>query len=345
MKILYGVQGTGNGHISRASAMAEYLQDYPEIEVTWLLSGRDKERGCGGITTFEWREGFTFVTRDGSIQLMDTLKKNSLTRFWRDINELDLKPYDLVISDYEPVISHAARRRGIPVTGIGHQYAFRHDVPTHGRNPFFKSLMQWFAPANTSLGLHWHHFDSPILPPIVDIHIPDPPPPVIPNKVIIYLPFENPEQIKQLLAPLKTFDFYVYHPEVSNIDDGHIHLRAISRLGFKQDLLNASSVVTNSGFELISECLQMGKRILAKPLFGQLEQLANAAALKELGYAEIMQTLDGGTIASWLSRAPKAHQITYPNVAKELAAWIAKGCRETDVELSNRLWAETKIAS
>ena len=41
MKILYGVQGTGQGHISRARAMARVL-DRHGVEVTWLFSGRDR---------------------------------------------------------------------------------------------------------------------------------------------------------------------------------------------------------------------------------------------------------------------------------------------------------------
>ena len=56
MHILYGVQGTGNGHISRANAMAQALARYPDVKVTWLLSGRERARGCGAIQQFEWRE-------------------------------------------------------------------------------------------------------------------------------------------------------------------------------------------------------------------------------------------------------------------------------------------------
>lgn len=40
MKILYGVQGTGNGHISRARAMAQAFAEIPGLDVQFLFSGR-----------------------------------------------------------------------------------------------------------------------------------------------------------------------------------------------------------------------------------------------------------------------------------------------------------------
>ena len=42
MKLLYGVQGTGNGHISRARMMAQHFAD-KNVDVQFLFSGRDPE--------------------------------------------------------------------------------------------------------------------------------------------------------------------------------------------------------------------------------------------------------------------------------------------------------------
>lgn len=337
MHILYGVQGTGNGHISRASAMQQALAAWPDLKVTWLLSGRERSRGCGAIADFEWREGLTFVTRDGRVRLLDTLRRNSLLRFFDDVRNLDLRPYDLIISDYEPVISHAARRRGIPVTGIGHQYAFEHAIPMAGTNPLVNALMRGFAPVTQGIGLHWHHFDAPILPPIIDLELPARLPPLQSGKVIVYLPFESLAAIRTVLRPFRGFDFFIYHPDASRSDEDNLHLRPISR-EFKQDLLDAALVMTNSGFELISECLQLGKRILSKPLQGQMEQLSNAAALQQLGYAHVIARLDPREIGAWLEQDKPAIQLQYPDVAAELARWIATGQRESREELAARLW-------
>lgn len=342
MHILYGVQGTGNGHISRASRMLHAFSHYPDIKITWLLSGRERAAGCGAIQQFDWREGITFVTRDGRVQLLPTLLKNNLLRFVSDVHSLDLSPYDLVVSDFEPVISHAARRRGIPVTGIGHQYAFEHAIPKAGTNPVVNTLMRIFAPVDQGIGLHWHHFNSPILPPIIDLELPDQLPRVRANKVIVYMPFENLQLIRRLLQHFPDFEFHIYHPDAITEDSDNLHLRPISRQ-FKQDLLDAALIMTNSGFELISECLQLGKRILSKPLQGQMEQLSNAAALRELGYAHVIPVLNAKDIGAWLQDSKPAVKVVYPDVAAELARWIVTGRNETREELARDLWLRTEV--
>ncbi len=114
--------------------------------------------------------------------------KNSLLLFWQDVTSLDLSPYDLIISDYEPVICYAAWRKGIPVIGISHLYAFNYPVPMRGGNPFTTTILRKFAPVTQAIGLHWHHFGHPILPPILDVHKPAKMPPIVRNKVVVYLP-------------------------------------------------------------------------------------------------------------------------------------------------------------
>ncbi|HFF2915998.1 TPA: glycosyltransferase family protein, partial [Vibrio cholerae] len=42
MKILYGVQGTGNGHIARSRAMCAALKQQ-QVDVDYLFSGRPVE--------------------------------------------------------------------------------------------------------------------------------------------------------------------------------------------------------------------------------------------------------------------------------------------------------------
>ncbi|MGB2361662.1 MAG: glycosyltransferase family protein, partial [Luminiphilus sp.] len=126
MRILYGVQATGQGHISRARAMAQAFKQHPDVDVTWLFSGRPRERlfDMGPFGDFQHRAGLTFVTEAGRLRYRKTIMANRYWQFIRDVQRLDVTAYDLVVTDYEPVTAWAGKLKGQSVLGIGHQYAF-----------------------------------------------------------------------------------------------------------------------------------------------------------------------------------------------------------------------------
>ena len=72
-KILYGVQGTGQGHISRARSLAHALRDF-DVDVTWLFSGREKSKlfDMEPFGNFKHREGITMVTEAGRMRYRKT---------------------------------------------------------------------------------------------------------------------------------------------------------------------------------------------------------------------------------------------------------------------------------
>lgn len=82
MKILYGVQGTGNGHLTRSRIMAEHLNK-SDLDVTYLISGRDKDElfGMESFGNFEHRAGLTFITEGGRIRKRKRYKKIILSNF------------------------------------------------------------------------------------------------------------------------------------------------------------------------------------------------------------------------------------------------------------------------
>jgi len=339
MKVLYGVQGTGNGHISRARAVNKYLREFG-VEVDYIFSGRPREKYFDMQEFRDWRcyTGLTFVHESGELKIGKTLKNASLRQLWRDINTIELDGYDLIITDFEPITAWAARRRGKTCIGLGHQYAFNHGVPRRGEDFAGKKIMQWFAPASESLGLHWHHFNQPILPPIVDMeHVEKP---SEPKKILVYLGFETRDDVIALLKPFTDYTFYYYGAFEKEERLGHIMLKPLSREGFKYDLATTSGVICNAGFELSSEAIQLGKKLLVKPLMGQMEQLSNACAMEELGLAMTMDALDQKITADWLENFD-AKQVHYPNVARAIAAWIKNkswekpGARD---ELIRTLW-------
>lgn len=345
MKILYGVQGTGNGHVSRSRMMAHHLNALG-VDVTWLFSGRRREDyfDMEIFGDFLCRRGFTFVTRDGNVQVLQTALENRIGECLGDIRALDLSPYDLIITDYEPISAWAGRFQRKRVLGIGHQYAFLHRVPLEGDDMVSRLLLRRFAPADIALGLHWSSFGHPILPPIVHPDLtrhPDSPA----NKILVYLPFENQQAVTQLLQQLPGFRFHQYASELTDGSEGNVELRKACYEGFRNDLMSSAGVICNAGFELVSESIHLGLRVLVKPLHGQAEQLSNARALVELGLGERMESLDIATMGAWLNSLksrPLQRSGVYPDVARAIVDWIIAGDYQAPQQLATALWSRVQ---
>jgi uncharacterized protein (TIGR00661 family) len=351
MRLLYGVQATGNGHISRARAMAKYLQEN-DIAVDFLFSGRNSNQlfdmQCFG--SWQHRRGLTFSSQAGQIDYWQSFRQAHLTELWRDIHTLDTHKYDLVITDFEPVTAWAAKKQGTPVLALGHQYAFLHKIPLQDDSYFSRSIFRHFAPAQKHIGLHWHHFNFPetqqatIAPPIIDL--PDNQLEADPKRVLVYLPFEDTEQVQQWLLPIRDYQFDIYGCPALNgachnstIQQSHLTFHPPSVATFKKHLAQAGAVLSNAGFELISEALQWQKKILVKPLHGQMEQASNALALAQLELAHRKNVLNTEHILAWLNGTAAKRKVKYPNVAEAICRQLKNG---NDFN-SQALWDETKF--
>ncbi|MEZ0121502.1 MAG: hypothetical protein AB9Q23_14315 [Candidatus Reddybacter sp.] len=69
---------------------------------------------------------------------------------------------------------------------------------------------------------------------------------IAPGLIVVYLPFATPAKIEQLLQPSKHQYFAVYHA----------------------DLSHCNGVVCNACLELSSEVLQLGCKLLVRPVHG-----------------------------------------------------------------------------
>lgn len=342
MKIFYGVQATGNGHITRARAMAPKLRQ-AGIHVDYLFSGRPWNDlfEMDAFGDYTWRAGLTFATRAGHVQYVKTALTTNVWAFIRDVKALDLRGYDAVICDFEPVTAWAARLQGIKTIGIGHQYAFGYNIPKAGENLIGSQVLRYFAPVTVGLGVHWHHFHQPLLPPMIETQVTTAP--MQADKIIVYLPFEDVNQVVQLLRRFRRHQFFVYSPTVPHDWDEkpeNVHVRQLSRAGFQHDFSDCAGVICNSGFELTSEALYTGKKLLVKPLQGQMEQLSNALALELLQLGQVMQSLDAATIETWLEQS-KAVRVTYPDVAQAVVEWLLEGELHVNKSWVDRIWDQT----
>ena len=77
---------------SLARAMVRALARYPQVQVDWLFSGRERgdffDMECFGA--WQWRRGLSFATRAGRVRPLATLRQLSPGEFLRDMRALDL---------------------------------------------------------------------------------------------------------------------------------------------------------------------------------------------------------------------------------------------------------------
>lgn len=346
MKLLFGVQCTGNGHISRSRELVRELKELGH-DVRCVLSGRDPAelREMEIFEPYVSYRGLSFTFARGKVRPIRTgvTVPSQMLRMYRDIGSFDARGFDLVICDFEPITARIARKRGIPSVGFGHQYAFVFDVPMVRSDPVSRYILLNMAPAQYPIGLHWHHFGHPILPPVIPDYLQRRE--TIPNKVLVYLPFESNEDIVASLSGVRDHEFFIYGTSEPGGDKGNLHHRPYSRMGFLNDLADCDGVICNAGFELPGEALHLGKRLLVKPLHGQLEQRSNALALVQLGLGQSIELLNTIEITRWLTTAPHLRPRNYPRTAEYLARWIDTGDwgHESALRLARSLWQEVPV--
>ena len=85
MKILYGVQATGNGHITRARTLSKALNN-AGLEVDYLFSGRDTDKYFNMETfgDYRCRRGMTLIydNNKGKVRPLATLSNINLRQFF-----------------------------------------------------------------------------------------------------------------------------------------------------------------------------------------------------------------------------------------------------------------------
>ena len=336
MRALYGIQGTGNGHLARARALAPALRA-AGVELDFVCTGRRREDyfDMETFNGFDCFRGMSLVVRKGNLKLLETIVGNNIVRFARDMRKLDLAPYDVVISDFEPLTAWAARGRGIQSIGVSHQCAFDYAVPKVGGYRASRMIMKHFAPTGIRLGLHWHHFGQPVLPPLITRLAPKE---ADRRKVLVYMMWEALDDLVEFVKPFSgQYDFLIYAPVREERTCGGIRVRPLSHTNFHRDMRDCLGVISNAGFELSSECLAMGKNLLLKPIAGQYEQLCNALALQSLRRATVIGSLDRGILEQWLE-LPRHEPVEYPDVAGTVARWIAAGRPVPPAELARDAW-------
>ena len=103
MKVLYAIQGTGNGHLARAIQLIPSIREKMEVDV--LLSGIQGDLELPFEVKYQCY-GLSFIFgKNGGIDIFKTISKLKPFRLIREISALPVKEYDLIISDFERALT------------------------------------------------------------------------------------------------------------------------------------------------------------------------------------------------------------------------------------------------
>ncbi len=323
MKILYGVQGTGHGHISRARVVLPKLREIAEVDV--LISGYNFHMDLDGDIQYKARGISLTYDSNGSVDILETALNLHPVKFIQDVQSAPVEEYDFVVNDFEPVTAWAAQTAGIPCVAISHQAAFLSpNVPRPAKKSLMaEGVMKHFAPCTQAVGSHYLRYDDFIEPPIIRQDIKDLNP-TLGDHITVYLPAFDHETLCSIFNKNSQVQWHIFSPTCEKeYHRNNVWIRPVGKDTFLESFESCLGVVSSTGFETTSESMFLGKKLLTIPIKNQYEQLSNAAALEELG-GYIVYNIDShfrNTVNDWLING-KVLKLNEISDADELAQKI-----------------------
>lgn len=320
MKVLYAIQGTGNGHLSRAREIIPILQKY-KVELDILVSGTQADVQIPFHIKYQLK-GWSFIFgKKGGVDMWQTYLKTSSARIQKEIKSIPVCNYDLVINDFEPISAWACKLKNKECIGLSHQAALlSNNTPKPDKNdPLGKLILKNYAPTTTHYGFHFKRYDENIYTPIIRQEV---------RKTTrtsgmhytVYLPAYSDERILEILSQIEGVKWEVFskHSE-NNLYWKNITIRRINNQGFINSMAGSRGILCGAGFETPAESLHMGKKLLVIPMKGQYEQQCNAAALRHMGVPVIKSLkpkyLD--RIRDWVE-SDQQIKIYYPDITQSI---------------------------
>lgn len=283
MKILYAVQGTGNGHLSRAIDIIPCLQKHGEVDI--LVSGIQGDLKLPFPVKYELR-GLSFIFgKKGGVDLWKTFTKTNIRKLVKSIQELPVEKYDLVINDFEPVSAWACSLKNKPCVGLSHQAAVldsRYPLPKNSDRTG-RFILKHYAPVDVKYGFHFKGDDEKIFTPVIRQQVRE-------HEVTngghytVYLPAYDDKTLIKRLSQFKDvkWDIFSKHNK-KEIVQKNIIVQPINNKLFTASMAASAGVLCGAGFETPAEALYLGKKLLVIPMKNQYEQQLNAAALDQMG--------------------------------------------------------------
>lgn len=303
MRILYGIQCTGNGHITRSIALIQELRKYVHVDV--LTSGSEAEIAFPFEVKYKCKGLFYHFGKDGGFNIWKTLKHNNLIRLYKEYEQVPAHLYDMVISDFEPLTAWSAKRSWVYSVGVSNQVTLLHPLVPRPDiiSPFAKLFLKYFSPTKLNYGLSYEKlagglYYPPIRKEIKRLET------TSKNYYVVYLPFYGTERIIKHLKKFKSTKWVVFSKHTKkSYKHKNVQIHPINDKKFIGALADCKGVLCSAGFGTTSEAIYLKKKLMVIPMKNQYEQQCNAFMLKDLGVPVIksLKKKHHQNISDWLS--------------------------------------------
>lgn len=314
-RILYGVCGEGMGHAIRSGVLIEHLLENNEVII--FASDRAYKYLSNKFDDVYEIEGFNTVYEDNKVNNTKTFIRNmkylplDLERNMRLMYSVAKasKP-NLIISDFELYSNFLSKVLRIPLISIDNMHVITQcDIRVYNQylsdriraagvvrsfiqRPRRYLITSYFFPA----------IKNPekvqMFPPVLRENVMQLKP-VEGNHILVY---QTSDSNLELLKILKDFNYnFIVYGFNKNEQDDNLEFKRFNEDEFFEDLASANAVITNGGFNVISEALYLEKPILSIPVKKQFEQILNAIYLKRLEYGEFHEYPNKEKIAGFFN--------------------------------------------
>jgi uncharacterized protein (TIGR00661 family) len=311
MKILYAIQGTGNGHVSRAREIIPYLKRYGDVDI--LLSGNNVHLDL----PYEIKYRSTGISyhygTNGKIDFTQSIKKFTPVKIIKELLAFPIQKYDLIINDYEFISSWAAWLANKRFVSFGHQPSFLSPkTPMPAKQSIAGNLiLKHHIKQSNPIGLHFERYDDFIYTPIIrsqvrNLNVTDG------EHYTVYLSSFGDEELYNHLSKIdakwEVFSIRAKEKYTRN----NVTFFPASNDGFLNSVASCKGLLTGAGFETPAETLYLGKKLFCIPIIRQYEQYCNGAALDKLGVPVVYDADETLTakLENWIN-APWNIQVDY----------------------------------
>ena len=333
MKVLYAIQATGNGHVSRANEIIPLLEKKCELDI--LVSGTQADVGLNHTINYQ-RKGFSFIFgKKGGVDIYKTFKQFKSKKFIAEIKNLPVENYDLVINDFEPISAWACKIKNIPCISMSHQYAVIQPASPRPvkADPFAWMVLRYYAPCKTGVGFHFKNFAQNIFTPVIRKEIRNA---AVTNlgHFTVYLPAYDDKKLISFLSNFKQVQWQIFSKHTKkNYVEGNCQIQPVSTKEFTNSFISCEGILCGAGFETPAEALFMGKKLLVVPMKSQYEQHCNAAGAAELGVPVIKKLKKKYVhiVDTWINES-KAIQVDFPDETSKIIDLVLSGSLQSAVE-------------